>query len=731
MELFKDPIGRKFYLAEKIGDVAKFLDQGFPHGAVGFDTEADGLDTRKAKIVGLSLAVRPHQAIYVPLGHMIGHNLEGQEVISLIQERLTAANAHPVFYNGKYDASMVESNLGWVPPYYEDVMVSVMLDDPDRMEKGLKPVALDVLGYKMAAFESLFTDAERKAKKFNIATKSPRVCVEYAAADADATLRLHMHYHGIRDQFPLPFKIDTQLVDIIRRMEQDGGLELNVPYIDKQLKSLASRERILEEMIYAEAGAEFAIGSPKQLGDILFGKLGLPPTPLTKSGQYQTGAAELEKLSATYPIAEWVVSFKKIQKAKGSYFGKLLRLSERGIPVRFSFNQYSAPTYRLAAPGGDPDVDGKTGVNIQAVSNGEARSMMGVSMTTPTVDVNKTDYLAALEDSDLLFTEVDPTTPKDVTRTVASLERRDWHWEDEAGDQICIRSSCKGCDVGCPSAGIDVTRSLQKNILVVPSVRESFRAPEGYTLLGCDYDRQELVIGANLSKEQSWLRALLHNEDLHAQAAMGAFSMTQEQWDALPKDEKKRRRDLGKILNFATFYGATAHTLSRNTGLPLQVAENIYNGFVRNHPQLFRWMEQVKVFARKNGFTSTYFGRRRWLKRFYDEGSHGMRGFADRSAVNTAVQGSGADVIRIAMFKCDKWFRESQVPKEDARLVMSIHDELQFMVRDTVLVDVAPHLIRCMEFKVKNWEVQLSVGPKVGRVWGQQKAAPYLRKDVQ
>jgi DNA polymerase-1 len=229
------------------------------------------------------------------------------------------------------------------------------------------------------------------------------------------------------------------------------------------------------------------------------------------------------------------------------------------------------------------------------------------------------------------------------------------------------------------------------------------------------------VIGANLSKEPKWVDALLKDSDLHAITAMAAFKLSQEAWDALPADEKKRKRGIGKILNFATLYGATAHTLSRNTGLPIPVAEQIYNGFVKGHPQLFSWMDKVKLFARRNGYTNTYFGRRRWLKQFYNEGSNRMKAFADRSAVNTAVQGTGADVTRIAMVKADKWLRTNQVDWDQARLVLSIHDELVFLMKESLVDQVGPHLVRQMMFNVKGWAVQLSVEPKLGTVWGEGK----------
>ena len=180
-----------------------------------------------------------------------------------------------MFWNAKYDVSVFETNIGWVPEVYEDVMCSMFLDNPDRDEKGLKAVARSELGFLMSKFEDLFTPEEIRSKTMDISAKAPKRCTSYASADADATLRLYLYFRHIEQQFNLPFRVDNQLVEVIRRMEQTGGMELNEKYITGCISSLKQREKVLEEMIFRAAGEQFAIGSPKQLGDILFEKLGL------------------------------------------------------------------------------------------------------------------------------------------------------------------------------------------------------------------------------------------------------------------------------------------------------------------------------------------------------------------------------------------------------------------------------------------------------------------------
>lgn len=658
-------------LVDDFNDLEQLLKDLKPTaGILALDTETNSLDTVKAQMAGFSFCVSPWQGYYVPTGHKIGTNIDKWKGWGLIQSYKERHSLLEVYFNAKYDVSVLEVNVAHHPKVYEDVMNQTHLDDPDREEKGLKPLAKKELGFAMEKFEDLFTADEIKARSFDISVKLPKRCFSYAASDAVATFMLYEKFRSVNTEFKFPYTVDTKLVEEIRCIEQYGGMEINSEYINHQTRALTARAEVFRDMIWRAAGTEFEIASAKQLGDILFGRLGLPSPGQTAGGQHKTGKEELGKLAEEFPIAEWVICYRKLVKARDSYFKKLLTLADMGVKPRFSFNMFAAPTFRLAAPGGDPNKDGKTGVNIQAVSNGEARLLMGVvldleeSTSTP-----KASYINDLDDDDLLFAE--PTKSASIITSSKSsdidwaldatgknfkdgvLETLPWILQDEDGRDICIRDGCNNCGLPCDHLGIDVIRRPVKGVEVIPSVRQAFKAPKGYILMGCDYDRQEVVIAANLSKEPKWVNALLKKEDLHGQTACAAFGLAT--LDNLSPAEKKKKRGVGKMLNFATLYGATAHTLARNSGLPLAVAEQVYDAFTRRHPQLFAWMDRVKLFARRNGYTTTYFGRRRWLKQFYDTNSNSMKGFADRSAVNTAIQGCLPSGVRVQTK--DGWLR--------------------------------------------------------------------------
>ena len=712
-----------YQLARSLSDVDEFFARMSEDRFIGSDCEASSLDTRRAMLAGMSFAHGPDDAIYIPTGHKLGTNLPVEGVVKLMNKHGIGEENQPVFYNAKYDLNVIQRNTKWKPTKFQDALEVVYMENPDRKMKGLKLVAKEDLRFDMEPFESLFTPEEIKAKDFDIRKKNPERCVDYACADADAALRVWRAKQGTREEQAFAIKVDTKLIDVVRKVEHNGGMELNVAYIDQQMVVLEARAEALKEQIHRMAGYEFEINSPKKLGIALFERMGIPSPGMTrgKNPQHKTDAESLEKLSKAHPVVAYVIAYRKVVKAHSTYFKKLKHLEQLGLPVRFTFNMFSAPTFRFSAPGGKPEVDGGCGINIQAVSNGEAMDLMAADLSIQSDDDGYVEEVAA---EDLLVrVEQKETVPDSERVDPASLP---WTCEDESSPPklMCFRETCDSCPAYCASVGIDTTRRMQKNVKLIPSVRQSFRAPEGYTMASFDYDRQELVIGANMSQEPAWVRALSNGEDMHAVTAAAAFGMSIDAFQALEtdpsrKEEYKRKRGIGKILNFATLYGATAYTLANKADIAQAQADRIYNDFKNGLRTLFQWMNKVHMFSRKEGYTTTWFGRKRYLKQFYN-GDRRSEAFADRSSVNTAIQGTGAEITRIAMVKVAALIEREGWTRDQVRMVMQVHDELSFIIRNDMLKEVVPKIRDTMEFKVKSWVVQLSVGYKMGQIWGDQ-----------
>lgn len=728
-----------YQLARSLSDLDQYLALHQSKNIFGLDTEGSGLDTRRAKLAGFSLSFEEGDGIYVPVGHNVGQNLPFKPAWERVQKRIDEG-AKPIFFHAKFDLTILQvatalAGLPWKIKDYGDGLELVYLADPDRKRKGLKLVAKQDLGFDMEKFESLFTEQEIRSEVLIINNKNPERCIDYACSDADAHLRVWKHYEWVHKEFSMASKIDHLLIPIVARMEHNGGMELNTEYIDEQIDLLEKRAEALKEQIHRTVGYAFELNSPKQLGIALFEKMRIPSPGKTrgKNPIHVTKEEVLEKLRTAYPFVELIISYKKVVKARSAYFMKLRRLGDLKKPPRFNFNMFSAPTFRFSAPGGDPEVDGATGVNIQAVSNGEARDVFGVDLKEAPPSE---DYASLVSEEDIL---VDLGAEKGAPIEVKSgwdgnvlhlpyvieAEKKE---DSDPERHVCVRETCNGCPAECALKGIDVTRRNQKNVKMVPSVRQAFRAKKGYKLVSFDYDRQELVIGANMSGEPRWLRALAEDVDLHSVTAAAAFGIPFEDFLKLKKTnpaEFKRKRDIGKTLNFAIFYGATAYTLANKADISQAAAEQIYDGFTAGHPVLMGWIQKCHIFSRKHGYTTTYFGRKRWLKDLYEDPRPAMQSFADRSAVNTAIQGTAAEVTRIAMVKVEKRLREHGYKWSDVGFALQIHDELAFLIRNELVKEAIPIIREGMEFKVNSWQVQLSCSPKVGQVWGRQQELKY------
>jgi len=710
MPLPKDPVD--YRLVTTLSELNDYWDQyekEVDEKVVALDTEASGLNVRIATVAGASLSIVPGTGVYVPINHILGPNMPQDILIDFLYQKEVLGWKY-LFYNAKYDLGIMETNFKWWPRNYLDVLELVYLANSDRLDKKLKSVAEIDMSFNMTKFEELFTPEEVKAKNLDITSKDPKKCRDYATADADATLRIYQHppFNQIQREYAFAVKVDTALIEIVRRMEYDGGLELRDNYIESELKRLKAVTDFLGEQICKIAGVDFKVNSPKRLGEVLFDKMGIPNDGVTESGQYKTDAETLDKLKLNFPIIEYVITYRKISTAQSAYFKKFKRLVDEKIEPRFNFNMYSVPTFRFAAPGGDPNKEGAMGVNVQAISNGDVRSVWGV-------ELGQINDITTLEDDE----NIDIIQSISDQPIIHGIKSFPYVFDKTDGSLACIKDTCDNCPENCASKGINITREWVKDIQVMPSVKQVFQAPRGYTILSIDYVKQEILIAANISGERIWLDALLNNVDIHAVTGAAAHGL--QTLDGVPKLEAKKMRDIGKTLNFAVFFGATERSLAKKVRITEQAAKKIYWEFKKNMSTLMAWIARVHAFSKRNGYTTTYFGRKRWLKQFYDRGDRKWEAYANRSAVSTCIQGTGADVIRIAMVKVAKWANESKLPINDFRSLMTIHDEMVFMVRDELLHEIAPHVKRLSEFEVSGWEAPLTVTLKEGKTWGLQK----------
>jgi DNA polymerase I-like protein with 3'-5' exonuclease and polymerase domains len=736
-----------YKLAKSVKDIEDYIEE-FPqeHPYFGLDTETTGLDTNIAGLVGISISTKEGTGLYIPIGHTDTVNLPVHECWNIISKL-----KNPVFFNAKFDLNVLETALGFLlEGTFEDVLEIAYIDDSNQKQKGLKYLSLVKLGFEMDELDSLFTEQEIKANLKNISTKTGEACVNYACADADATLRLRNYYQPVYEEYKSVIELDYRVTNVVRRMESVGGLEIDEDFVTKTYDTLIRIKTELQDNVFRISGRSFNIGSPQQLATILFEELKIPSQGKTKTGKYKTGEEVLKELSGTYPIVEYVLSYRKVARSISSDFEKFRFLIKTEKPVRFAFNTVSVPTFRFSAPGGDPNEDGFSGLPIQAMSKGEERSFPAVDLSRK---VDKETEKAYLEDSELEedwdidwdelsetcssgeislengkslnrgelsetnpFSEISPEKVEPLN--MEEIIKLPHVVPYKNGRFVCIRNVCSGCPAVCKDLGIDTTRRILEGLPIIPSCRKAFKAPKGYKIVSLDYKSQELVILTNFCKDPLYVEAFNQGDDVHLNAAAYAFSLEKEDLAKMKVEDPEkysRVRSAGKTLNFSILYGASSAKISENLGVNLKRAEEIITKFNSSFSTLSDWLGRCKSFTRTNGYTTTYFGRKRWLQQEYGDPS-----FLDRSSVNTKIQGTAAEVTRIALVKVDKKLKENDIFSNECRLVMQIHDELSYIIREESIDKVIPIIKEAMEFKVKGWVVQLTVDCKIGDSWGLQ-----------
>jgi DNA polymerase-1 len=429
---------------------------------------------------------------------------------------------------------------------------------------------------------------------------------EYAAEDADITVQVHrLLYPRIAGDAELKVlyeAIEVPTREVLFRMERVGVL-LDSGLLAEQSRQFAERLVALEQQAFQLAGGPFNLGSPKQLGDILFDRMKLPVVKKTATGQPSTDEDVLEALAADYPLPKLILEHRGVAKLKSTYTDKLPQMvNPRTGRVHTSFGQATAVTGRLASA--DP--------NLQNIP-------------------------------------------------VRSAEGR--------------------------------------------RIREAFIAPPGYTLLSADYSQVELRIMAHLSQDESLVRAFAAGEDIHRATAAEVFSVP------ISEVTSEQRRYI-KAVNFGLIYGMSAFGLAAQIGIERGAAQAFIDRYFTRYPGVAQYMQRTRELARREGYVKTVFGRRLWLPDI-NAGGGPRRQAAERAAINAPMQGTAADLIKLAMVAVQSWLDREKL---GSRLILQVHDELVFEVPETEVEQLESELPALMS-GVAELSVPLVVDVGIGPNW--------------
>jgi DNA polymerase I len=569
------------------------------------DTETTSLDSFAARIVGVSLAVEAGAACYIPLAHNgpgVVDQLPRDEVLARLKPWLEAVDRKKVLQNAKYDQHVFANHGIQLAGVAHDTLLQSYVIESDKGHD-LGQLCTRHLGLATIAYEDL---CGKGAKQIGFDQVDLERAATYAAEDADVTLRVHDVLHPQFTNEPglsrIYHDIELPARQVIWQMERTGIL-IDGDTLARQSHEIGQKIMALESQAYELAGQPFNLASPKQLGEILFGKLGLPVKKKTASGGPSTDEEVLSELALDYPLPKLLLEHRSLSKLKGTYTDKLPRMinPETGR-VHTHFSQASVVTGRLASS--EPNLQ-----NIP-VRTDEGRK-----------------------------------------------------------------------------------------------IRTAFIAPEGSSIVSADYSQIELRIMAHLSGDDRLLDAFAHGEDVHRATAAEIFGVT-------PLEVGPDQRRVAKSINFGLIYGMSAFGLARQLGLERSAAQTYIDRYFTRYPGVARYMEEARATVREHGYVETVFGRRLWLPEIRSSNGN-RRQAAERAAINAPMQGTAADLIKLAMIAVQGWLEQTA---HQSKLVLQVHDELVLEVPDAELMEIRTHLPRLMT-QVAQMKVPLVVEVGVGPNW--------------
>ncbi|MGI8604812.1 MAG: DNA polymerase I [Verrucomicrobiales bacterium] len=574
-----------------------------------FDSETSSLDEKTAEVVGLSFSWKDHTGWFVPMPA----GGAGAAVLNEFRPVFNSEGIEKIGHNLKFDLGV----LGWhgidVRGPFFDTMLAHALVEPDQRHAmdylaevylGYSPVPItDLIGQRLKDAADLFAQLSMT----DVMQTDLGKVAEYAAEDADVAWQLAARLRPLLKQKGLErvfYQIEGPLLPALVEMERIGVL-LDVPALNSMSRELTKQITALEKEVHILGGGPFNLNSPKQLGEVLFDRLGLAEKPKkTRTGQYQTNEETLLGLATKHKIVDKILEHREATKLKGTYVDAL----------------------------------------PQAVFSGTGRV--------------HTTYLQLLTATGRLSSN-NPNLQNIPIRTPMGRE-----------------------------------------------IRRAFIAPKGHEIFCADYSQIELRIMAAISGDPAMREAFANGHDIHAATASRVYGVPMDQ--LLPE-----MRRTAKMVNFGIIYGISAFGLAQRLGIPREEARGIINGYFSQYPGVKAYMDRIIGEARTNGFVETLSGRRRYL-RDINSGNATVRAAAERTAINTPIQGSAADMIKIAMAKIATALRERGLR---TRMLLQVHDELVFEVPLTDKTAVEAVVVDLMKNAMPLEGVPIVVDTGWGKNW--------------
>jgi DNA polymerase-1 len=570
-----------YLLVDTDEKLKSMIDELMKEKEVSFDTETTGTDPNQVELVGISFSYKPQHGYYIPC-----LNAERtKEVLQQLTPLFSDETKTWIGQNIKYDLIVMKWYGIELKGQLFDTMLAHYLIEPEG-RRGMDLLSAQFLGYEPVPIEELI--GKKGKNQGSMKDVELEKIKEYAAEDADITLQLKekfvplLKFKEVENVFD---EVENPLTRVLTDMEFEG-VKVDVGFLNDYSKQLDKEIKEVEKKVFDCCGLKFNLGSPKQLGEVLFEHLKLDPkAKKTKTGQYATGEDVLAKLSNNHEVAKYILDYRELTKLKSTYVDALpLMINPKTGRVHTCYSQAVAVTGRLSS----------TNPNLQ---------------------------------------------------------------------NIPIRT--------------DRGKEIRKAF--VPRDEER-------VLVSADYSQIELRIVAAISGDKNMCEAFRLNKDIHTATAAKVYNVEEA-------DVTKEMRYKAKSVNFGIVYGQSAFGLSENLGISRAEAKEIIDTYKKEFSGITRYMDDTINFAREHGYVKTLKGRKRWLKDI-NSANFTVRGFAERNAINSPIQGAAADMIKLAMIKVDHEIKERKLR---SRMVLQVHDELVFDVPKDELEIIKPLIIESMQ----------------------------------
>ncbi|MDG1704363.1 MAG: DNA polymerase I [Pseudomonadales bacterium] len=607
-EVVQEQVETDYDLILDEGQLSEWVQRLSEQELFAIDTETTSVNYMDAELVGFSFAVSPGRAAYLPVAHDYPgapDQISLETAITALRPVLENSAIAKVGQNLKYDMSVLARyGVAIEGPIHDTMLQSYVLNSV-ATRHNMDALAGYYLDRKTIHFEDV---AGKGAKQLTFNQVPLETAGDYAAEDADVTLQLHHCLYPQLQAEPSLSRvysdIDMPLVRILSEVERRGTL-VDGRMLKQHGAELADRLNELTQEVWALAGENFNLDSPKQLQVILYDKMGLPVLKKTPGGQPSTAELVLVDLAQDYELPEKILAYRSLAKLKSTYADKLpLDINRETGRIHTSYHQAVTATGRLSSS--DPNLQ-----NIP-IRNAEGRR-----------------------------------------------------------------------------------------------IRQAFVAPPGNLVLAADYSQIELRIMAHLSGDAGLTQAFAENQDIHRATAAEVFGLA-------PDEVADEQRRSAKAINFGLIYGMSAFGLAKQLNISRGLAADYIDRYFDRYPGVLRYMEETKAVAAEQGFVETVFGRRLYLPEINAKAVP-RRQAAERTAINAPMQGTAADIIKLAMMAVQQWLPSSGL---DARMIMQVHDELVFEVAEADVADLDRGVIQRMS-EAASLNVPLVVDTGVGENWDQ------------